>query len=435
MDDHVNKDAQKQKLKKYGFYALLFLLFAGAMWVIFHPSASDKEKEKQVAGFNTQIPDPKNDGMIGDKTKAYEIEALKQREEEKRKSLGDFSSLIGVENDLASPRVELSGEVDKPGLPDPIQNSASAYQDINRTLSNFYEEPQPAVNEQDILALEWRIQELEQKLEAEETKKKSTDEQLELIEKSYQLAAKYMPTTQTATAPPFSVPETVDIELEAGMKQPAKETAKNGKQAASPIKQVREQTVSALAQNISNAEFIAGFSRPRHLGFNTVDAGGGISEKNTISAVVHDNQTLINGQSVRIRLTEPMMAGNTVIPANTILTGIAALQGERLGIFISSIEQGGAIIPVEITVFDSDGQQGIYIPGSLELEAAKEIAANMGNAVGSSFTMTQSTEQQIASDLTKGAMQGVSQYMNKKIRQVKVTLKDGYKLLLLPKQE
>ncbi|KAA6318421.1 hypothetical protein EZS27_031562, partial [termite gut metagenome] len=67
-------------------------------------------------------------------------------------------------------------------------------------------------------------------------------------------------------------------------------------------------------------------------------------------------------------------------------------------------------------------------------DAAKEIAANMGNTVGTGFTMTQSAEEQIASDLTKGAIQGVSQYMNKKIRQVRVTLKGGYRLLLLPKQ-
>ncbi|KAA6305671.1 hypothetical protein EZS27_042677, partial [termite gut metagenome] len=44
----------------------------------------------------------------------------------------------------------------------------------------------------------------------------------------------------------------------------------------------------------------------------------------------------------------------------------------------------------------------------MELDAAKEIAANMGNTVGTGFTMTQSAEEQIASDLTKGAIQGVS---------------------------
>uniref|UniRef100_UPI0025BDFD18 conjugative transposon protein TraM n=1 Tax=Bacteroides sp. UBA939 TaxID=1946092 RepID=UPI0025BDFD18 len=63
-----------------------------------------------------------------------------------------------------------------------------------------------------------------------------------------------------------------------------------------------------------------------------------------------------------------------------------------------------------------------------------EIAANMGSSVGSSFTITDDAGAQITSDLTKGAIQGVSQYMQKKIRQVKVHLKNGYRVLLLPKQ-
>lgn len=127
------------------------------------------------------------------------------------------------------------------------------------------------------------------------------------------------------------------------------------------------------------------------------------------------------------------MAGTMLVPENTIVSGIAKIQGERLDIQISSIEYQGTIIPVEMSTYDSDGQRGIYIPGSLEMNAAKEIIANMGNSVGTSFTMTESTGAQLTSDLTKGAIQGLSAYMQKKIKQVKVTLKSGYKVMLMPK--
>jgi conjugative transposon TraM protein len=252
------------------------------------------------------------------------------------------------------------------------------------------------------------------------------------MEKSYQLAAKYMPQGQEAS----QAIEEEDITLEVGHSSGGSSynNDKNSKSGASVIKQVHEQTVSALAQNIPNAEFIASFNQPRNMGFNTMDAAVGVSEKNTISAVIHDDQTLISGQSVRLRLTEAMIAGTTIIPANSILTGTASLQGERLGIAINSIELAGAIIPVEIVVYDSDGQRGIFIPNSLELDAAKEIAANMGSSVGTSFTITDDAGSQIAADVTKGAIQGVSQYMQKKVRQVKVHLKSGYRILLLPKQ-
>jgi len=432
------KEKQKQQLKKYGFFALIGIIFLGALYLIFAPSSSDKQKEEQGKGFNTEIPDPNNQGIIGDKQKAYEQEALMRNRNDKRKSLEDFSSLIGDEKEVIKENViEIAEDkASRTGSPtnDAIRNSASSYRNISSTLSNFYEQPATEVDEQAQLELQWRVQELERKLEEEAAKKNAVDDQLALMEKSYQLAAKYMPGGQQATQ---NQQVEDDITLEAGGSNgnsSYNNSSRNDKAQVSVIKQVHEQTVSALAQHIPNSEFIANFNQPRNLGFHTMDATIGVNEKNTISAVIHDDQTLISGQSVRLRLTEAMIAGTTVIPANSLLTGTAALQGERLGISINSIEIGGAIIPVEILVYDSDGQRGIFIPNSLELDAVKEIAANMGSSVGSSFTITDNAGAQITSDLTKGAIQGVSQYMQKKIRQVKVHLKSGYRVLLLPKQ-
>lgn len=438
-DRRSQKEKQKQQLKKYGFFALIAIIFLGAIYLIFAPSSSDNEKEEQGKGFNTEIPDPNNSGLIGDKQKAYEQEALMRNRNDKRKSLEDFSSLIGEEKEAIKENViEITeSKTNRSGSSsnDAIRNSASSYRNISSTLSGFYQQPEPEDN-QEVLALEWRIQELERKLEEEATKKNTADDQLALMEKSYQLAAKYMPARQEEqTVPPIQPIEQGELILEAGQSNSSNNNrGRSDKTGVSVIKQVHEQTVSALAQDIPNAEFIASFNQPRNLGFNTMDAGIGVSEKNTISAVIHDDQTLISGQSVRLRLTEAMIAGTTVIPVGSLLTGTAALQGERLGISINSIELAGAIIPVEIVVYDSDGQRGIFIPNSLELDAAKEIAANMGSSLGSSFTITDNMGAQITSDLTKGAIQGVSQYMQKKIRQVKVHLKSGYRVLLLPKQ-
>ena len=81
-------------------------------------------------------------------------------------------------------------------------------------------------------------------------------------------------------------------------------------------------------------------------------------------------------------------------------------------------------------MFDSDGQEGIFIPGSMEIDAVKEIAANMGSSLGSSINISTDAGAQLASDLGKGVIQGTSQYIAKKMRTVKVHLKAGYKVLL-----
>lgn len=164
--------------------------------------------------------------------------------------------------------------------------------------------------------------------------------------------------------------------------------------------------------------------------FTTSVDGKTITQKNTIAAVVAGDQSAISGQSVKLCLTEPMWVGNSLIPRNTVIVGQARLQGERLEVEISSIEANGSVYEVDLQVFDSDGQEVINIPNSMESDAIHEIGANMGSTMGSSINLTTNTGAQIASDVGRGLINGVSQYLNKKLRTVKVHLKSGYKVML-----
>ena len=249
------------------------------------------------------------------------------------------------------------------------------------------------------------------------------EEQVTLLEKSYELAAKYQNggnSTGQATQPKeeIAVPET------------------NGKgMKAEPVSDVRRTVVSALPQPMTDSAFIADYSGERNYGFHTAIGTAEAQEKNTIAACVQGDQTVTDGQTVKLRLLEPMRVSGRIIPRNTPLVGAARLQGERLGINITSLEHGGSIIPVELEVYDSDGQAGIFIPGSMEIDAAKEIGANMGSSLGSSINISTDAGAQLASDLGRGAIQGISQYISKRMRTVKVHLKSGYRVLLYQEKE
>ena len=112
------------------------------------------------------------------------------------------------------------------------------------------------------------------------------------------------------------------------------------------------------------------------------------------------------------------------------VVGTGKIQGEPLDIEITSLEYDGTIIPVELAVYDTDGQPGIFIPNSMEMNAVREVAANMGGSLGSSINISTNAGAQLASDLGKGLIQGTSQYIAKKMRTVKVHLKAGYKVML-----
>lgn len=101
----------------------------------------------------------------------------------------------------------------------------------------------------------------------------------------------------------------------------------------------------------------AAYSQPRNYGFNTAVGSGYAMGKNTIRACIHQDQTIMDGQTVKLRLLEPLQAGNLVIPQNTLVSGTGKVQGERLDIVVSSIEYRGNLLPVELAVYDSDGRK------------------------------------------------------------------------------
>ena len=88
-----------------------------------------------------------------------------------------------------------------------------------------------------------------------------------------------------------------------------------------------------------------------------------------------------------------------------------------------------------LAVYDNDGQEGIFIPKSMEVDAAKEVGANMGSSLNSSINISSNAGAQLASDLGKGVIQGVSQYISKKMRTVKIHLKAGYRVMLYQEED
>ena len=186
---------------------------------------------------------------------------------------------------------------------------------------------------------------------------------------------------------------------------------------------------------MSNAEFVTTFSQERNRGFNTAVGTAEVSDRNTIPACVHGAQSVTDGQTVRLRLLEPMAVAGRTIPRNAVVVGTGKIQGERLDIGITSLEYDGTIIPVELAVYDTDGQPGIFIPNSMEMNAVREVAANMGGSLGSSINISTNAGAQLASDLGKGLIQGTSQYIAKKMRTVKVHLKAGYRVMLYQEKD
>lgn len=374
--------AERERLKRLAVYTLLTLSCLVCLWLIFAPSG---EEETVKGKANTELPDGTTEGMPESKIAAYEQEAMKK---EKAQSDSTISAVMLQLDTVTAPA--------EPAVPDEIQNSANAYRQAQASLQDFYV-PDYSQTEQ-VAELQARIDELEMQNAMAQQQTQQPDE-MELLERSYQLAAQYMGNGN-------------------GNYQAPPQSDEKGKRNVQPVQNVTHNVVSTLSAATNERGFNTSVGMKRSVG------------KNTIAAVIAGNQSVTNGQSVKLRTTEPMWIGNRLIPRNTVVVGAARLQDERLEIEITSVETNGSIYEVDLKVYDSDGQEGINIPNSMESDALHEIGANMGSTMGSSINISTDAGAQIASDVGRGLINGVSQYLTKKMRTVKVHLKAGHRVML-----
>lgn len=143
--------AQLQRRRKMVVLPLFFLVFCGAMWLIFAPSGSEKADTAGQSGLNVELPTPTDEGIYSDKRTAYEQEARREREQAKVRSLSDFSTMLGQGEEQAGKVPEPAGYDgdsgrSRSGMPpaangNAIRTSAEAYQDVNRQLGSWYVRP------------------------------------------------------------------------------------------------------------------------------------------------------------------------------------------------------------------------------------------------------------------------------------------------------
>lgn len=369
---------RKMRMKYLVAFPAMFLTTGIILWLIFDSFGDGAVTTTN--GFNQNMPEPDAQEITADKRDAYAAQ----------------KDTVRIATDTI-PHVDTVPQSVEESEPDMVEASNQAYQEVQASLDDFFV---PEDNSAAQMAkLQARIDELEAQNAMAQQQSQQPDE-MELMEQSYKLAAQYLGTGNGGQ-------QAVIVD------DPEKDRK------VMPVNQVNRNVVSSLSASTDNTRSFSTAVGTKHTNF-----------KNTISACVASDQSITDGQSVRLRTLEPMWIGNSLLPKNTTVVGAARLQGERLEIKIESIEALGCIMEVDLSVYDSDGQEGINIPNSMESDALHEIGANMGSTMGSSINLTTNAGAQLASDVGKGLINGVSQYLNKKLRTPKIHLKFGYKIML-----
>lgn len=168
----------------------------------------------------------------------------------------------------------------------------------------------------------------------------------------------------------------------------------------------------------------AKFSTNRFYSLNEdIDTNSAV--ENAIKAVVHQSQVLVDGSVVKLRLLNDVFINGNLIPKDNFVFGTASLNRERLIIKISSIRYNNSLYPVDLSVFDMDGMDGIYIPGAITRDVAKQSANRAVQGIGLT-TIDPSLKVQAAT----AGIEAAKTLFSKKAKLIKVMVKAGYQVLL-----
>ena len=398
---------RKEQLQRTLVFTGLGLLFTLSIWFIFKPSANEKSAAAQ--GLNKDVPQASPDELPTSKLKAYELGRDEEAEGRKSQLLGTLADYFNREGEA---KAEPQPAEDVPAA---IGRSIDKYEETARELESFYD--LPAVEDDDVKRELNALRAELGALKEEKAKANGEVDQLELLEKSYQMAAKYLPSGNAPTSP---TPE------RSTTKPPASELP------AAELSPERETVVSSLDQPISDSAFIAEYGyKERNMGFRSVGKTAPSIARNTLSVVVDRTTTIRQGDFLRLRLAESARIEGMTLPPNTVLIAQSTIDGNRMKLHVTSVEHAGRILAVKLSAFDLDGQEGLAIPGSEEVSALKEVGAGVGGTIGTSFTFASSAKDQLIAEAARGVMQGASQLLQKKLRTIKVTVKSGHRLFLV----
>jgi len=146
---------------------------------------------------------------------------------------------------------------------------------------------------------------------------------------------------------------------------------------------------------------------------------------NSLPAVVQEDQVLVAGGTISLRLTEAARINGVTFPKDQLAYGVVSISNDRMLITVSSLRREQSIYTMALQAYDLDGLPGIHIPGSLGRETAKQ---SLDQSISSMNIVP--LDASPAAQVTNAGVLAARTLLSRKARQVRVAVKGGYQLLL-----
>jgi len=162
-------------------------------------------------------------------------------------------------------------------------------------------------------------------------------------------------------------------------------------------------------------------------------------EPNLIKAIVDEDVKAVDGSRVRLRLLDDIEINEVIVPKGTYIYAIMnGFGSQRVKGNVKSILVNDELIKVNLSLYDTDGLEGLYVPGSSFRETTKDVASGaMSNtsSLTSSSTNTGNPLIQWGNQAITNAVQKTSNSISKAIRKNSAKIKYGTFVYLINGKE
>lgn len=126
-----------------------------------------------------------------------------------------------------------------------------------------------------------------------------------------------------------------------------------------------------------------------------------------IKAIIDEDLKAVDGSRVRLRLLDDVEIGSLFMPKGSYIYAImSGFSSQRVKGTVKSILLYDEIVKVNLSLYDTDGLEGLYVPSSSFRETARDVASG---AVGSSMSINNGSSSNALSQWGRQAVQNAYQ--------------------------
>ena len=188
--------------------------------------------------------------------------------------------------------------------------------------------------------------------------------------------------------------------------------------------EINEKAISALDDDAKSQAVIKKVKTTSDY-FNTLTENE--KEPQLIKAIIDENIKAIDGSRVRLRLLDDVEINEAVVKKGSyIYTIMSGFGSQRVKGNVNSLMVDDELVKVSLSIYDTDGLEGLYVPSSSFRETSKDVASSaMNGTMSMNNGNTDNSFTQWGMQAVQNAYTRTSNAISKSIKKNSVKLKYG----------